>query len=90
MLAVSGPDVTELHPGMDARAREIIDGFGWSDSIVGHFALRSPSRRTALLTAIPASEREELSLVVFHDAVAPDCVPAGKGLVSGYWMHDWS
>jgi oxygen-dependent protoporphyrinogen oxidase len=90
VIAVSGPEVTALHPGLDARAREIIDGFGWSDSIVGHFALRSRPAESALLTAIPGSEREELSLVVFHDAVAPDCIPPGKGLVSGYWMADWS
>lgn len=90
VLAVSGGDVTDLHPGLDPEVAEIIDGIGWADGIVGHFALRSRPSETALLTAIPASEREELSLVVMHDQVAPDCAPPGKGLVSGYWMHDWS
>jgi oxygen-dependent protoporphyrinogen oxidase len=90
ILAVSGPDLPALHPTMDAVQLEIISNIGWADSIVGHFALGARPPETALLTAIPATERPELSLVVFHDLVAPDCVPPGKGLVSGYWMHDWS
>lgn len=91
VVAVSGPDVPDLHPGMDPVQRTIlVERIAWADSIVGHFALRSRPSETALLTAIPSSERPELALVVAHDAVAPDCVPPGKGLVSGYWMHDWS
>jgi protoporphyrinogen/coproporphyrinogen III oxidase len=90
VLAVSGRDLLAIHPGLDPVQREILARMRWADSIVGHFALRSRPADTALLNAIPATEREELSLVVFHDLVAPDCVPRGKGLVSGYWMHEWS
>jgi oxygen-dependent protoporphyrinogen oxidase len=90
VLAVSGPELLALHPGIDPIQRDVIVQLGWADSIVGHFALRSRPAETALLTAIPWRERPELSLVVHHDVVAPDCVPPGKGLVSGYWMDDWS
>lgn len=90
VLAVSGPDLPGLHPAMDKRQRAIIESFGWSDSIIGHFALARRPNDRALLTAIPHDAHPDLSLVVYHDLVAPDCVPPGKGLVSGYWMHEWS
>lgn len=90
VLAVSGPDLPSIHPTMNCDQRELIGSLSWSDSIVGHFALRSRPLDTALLTAIPRRAHPDLSLVVHHDRVAPDCVPPGKGLVSGYWMHEWS
>lgn len=91
VLAVTGRDVPEVHPGLTEQQREFLGRrTQWSDSIVAHFALRERPPETALLTAIPRSESDALGLVVFHDLVAPDCSPPGRGLVSGYWMHDWS
>lgn len=90
VLAVTGQAVPSLHPGLDPEQRRYLEGTRWASSIVAHFALDRRPPGTALLTPIPASEGSPLSLVVFHEHVAPDCAPPGRSLVSGYWMHDYS
>lgn len=91
VLAVPGPAMPAIHPGLDPVQREIVlERIGFNGIVVGHYALCARPAEPALLTAFPYCERPELGLVVFHDVTSPDCVPPGKGLVSGYSMKAWA
>jgi len=56
----------------------------------GHFALRHRPAEPALIVPVPRGEDPNLCVVTFDHNFSPDCVPPGAGLVSSYWLHEWS
>ncbi len=91
VVAVSGRDVPALVPSLHPVIREILtERLRYAVTYAAHFALRSRPAESAAILAIPRSEDEDLCTITIDHVISPACVPVGGGLVSGYWLHEWS
>ncbi|GAA5156579.1 NAD(P)/FAD-dependent oxidoreductase [Pseudonocardia eucalypti] len=92
VLAVSGAVVPALYPGLDASRREILTSkLRYCVTYAGHFALRRRPSEPSLVVPVPRAEDENLCVVVFSHNAGEACVPSpSAGLLSTYWLHEWS
>ncbi|MDT7685172.1 MAG: protoporphyrinogen/coproporphyrinogen oxidase [Pseudonocardiales bacterium] len=91
VLAVSGALVPQLYPQLDSVRREILaEHLHYCVTYTGHFALRRRPDEEALIVPVPRSVDENLCAVTFVHNSSPDSVPPGAGLLSSYWLHEWS
>ena len=90
VITVPGPVAAKIYPDLDDDARAIItDRLVHVDAISARFALRRAPDLDCLAVVVPASECGGLATVVQEHLSAPDCVPAGKGLLATFWSADW-
>jgi oxygen-dependent protoporphyrinogen oxidase len=91
VLAVSGTLVTSLYPQLDPVQAKILDEhLEYCVTYTGHFGLSTRPVGSSLVIPVPKSEDEGLCVVTFDHNSSPGSAPPGKGLVSGYWLHEWS
>lgn len=89
VIALPGPYIPEVFPGLGERRTEILTGeLDHSVTMGVHFALSSKPDEEAVAITVPSKEMEGLATVGFQH-LWMDCTPPGKGLVSGYFDHDW-
>jgi oxygen-dependent protoporphyrinogen oxidase len=90
VLALPGPAIAAVYPGLDTRRREILTTETTTSVAYGvHFALpRRPPDDLVAIT-VPGCELEGLATITFEHTSMPTCVPPGKGLISGYFTDDW-
>lgn len=90
VLALPGPAIAAVYPGLDARRREILTRDTTTSIAFGvHYALpRRPPEDLVAIT-VPGRELEGLATITFEHTSMPTCVPPGKGLISGYFTDDW-
>lgn len=90
VVAVSGAHVPDLVPGLDPVVREILaEQLRYCVTVAAHVALDFRPDETAQILPIPRTEHPDLCVVTHDHNSSPDAVPAGKGLVSSYWLHEW-
>ena len=90
VIAVPGPSVPEVYPGLDDRRSEILTRDLDHSVVFGaHFALSRRPAEEAVAITFPAREMEGLGTICFQHQWMPDCAPPGKGLVSGFFVNDW-
>lgn len=90
VLAVSGAQVPGLYPGLDPVCQDILTNrLHYCVTYAGHFALRHRPAGDAQVVPVPRSVDENLCVVTFDHNSSPASVPAGAGLVSSYWLHEW-
>lgn len=91
VVAVSGALVPPLYPQLDPVRRDILAGkLRYCTTYAAHFALAHRPDEQALVVPVPRGFDENLCVVTFDHNSSPDCVPPGAGLVSSYWLHEWS
>lgn len=91
VIAVSADLVPGLYPALDARRREILtERLEYGTTLVGHFALTRRPHTAAMVVPVPASLDPDLCVVTLDHNISPTAAPAGQGLVSSYWLHEWS
>jgi protoporphyrinogen/coproporphyrinogen III oxidase len=61
----------------------------YSTSINLHYRLSAPLEESALLIQVPKASDPYLAAIVQDHKKSSDRAPAGKGLVSAFFIHDW-
>jgi oxygen-dependent protoporphyrinogen oxidase len=90
VIAVPGALVPKLYPGIDPRQGEILSTiYTYGTTFNAHLGLSTRPTETALIVQVPSTEDEGLCVVTFDHNSSPGIVPAGKGKLSTYWLHDW-
>ncbi|MCW8379731.1 protoporphyrinogen/coproporphyrinogen oxidase [Streptomyces justiciae] len=91
VLAVGAHEIPRLYPQLPARQREILTHhIGYAATFAAHFGLTARPDNPAHLVPVPKSESEGLCVVAFDHNLNPSSAPPGKGLLTSYWLHEWS
>lgn len=91
VLGVGAHEVPRMYPQLDARQREILtEHIGYAATFAAHFGLTARPDNPAHLVPVPKSESEGLCVVAFNHNLNPASAPAGKGILTSYWLHEWS
>lgn len=90
VVAVPARDVPTLCADLPTALRDYLGGLRYSWLTDLHLRLRRPMPEQVLSVMIPdATERDLCGLIVEH-AKGSDRAPSGKGLLTAYFMHEWS
>lgn len=91
VIATDAKSVPRLFGQLDELQKEIIrDHFEYGTAFAGHFALRSRPDESAMVIPVPSSLDKGLCAIALPHNYSPNAAPAGKGVLSTYWLHDWS
>lgn len=91
VIAAPGYVLPSIYPQLDARIAEILDReLYYVSCIVMHHALATRPDESATFMSLPRSECDEIGFINFAHQSTTGAVPAGKGLVTSYWMDEWS
>ena len=91
VVAAPGYVLPSICPQLDSRIREILDHeLYYVSCIVMHHALRTRPDETATFMSLPRRECDEIGFINFAHQSSTGAVPDGKGLVTSYWMDEWS
>jgi oxygen-dependent protoporphyrinogen oxidase len=90
VIALSGHDMTAIHPGLPADQRAVIDALEYVALIRVSLALdRRPAETSMFLALSEAAHPDLCGLFPDHNR-HPDRAPDGAGIVTAYWHHDWN
>lgn len=91
VLAVPGPVVSTLYPGLDPVQRKILDEeFEFSTAYAAHFALDRRPDCPAMVVPVPRVEDPNLCVITLGHNMDPEAAPPGKGVIAAFWLHEWS
>jgi protoporphyrinogen/coproporphyrinogen III oxidase len=90
VIAIPGPMVPAIHPGLDERRAEILTReIDQSVAFGVHLALSSPPAGELVALTVPSREMDGLATITFDHVSMPGSVPPGKGVASAYLTNDW-
>lgn len=90
VVALSAHQMASIHPQLPAAHRRIIEDVQYVRLISITFALDIRPAEEAMFLAFSERAERDLAAIFFPHNRAPACAPAGKGLVTVYWHHDWN
>lgn len=90
VIAVNGPDVARIYPGLPSRQRELIDSIPYGAVLKGIFALRRAPEDVPTMVAVPTKAGIGLAITHIDSRAMPNSAPAGKAVVSGHWVDDYA
>lgn len=90
VIATPATEVSRLFPQLDARQREILrDHLHYGTAYAAHFALSRDPGEPAMVIPVPSSLDPGLCAVVLPHNYSRGVAPAGKGMLSTYWLERW-
>jgi len=91
VIAAPGYLLPSIYPQLDARTRDILsEEIYYVSCIVMHHALHTRPDEPATFMSMPRTEDDGIGFINFGHQSTQHAVPAGKGLVTSYWMDEWS
>lgn len=91
VLAVPAHTTAALHPGLDAARRRFLESLSYSESLVVALGVaRAPAGETSSMVLVPRDVHPDLAVVGLGHNLAPGRAPTGGGVLTCYWMSDWS
>lgn len=90
VVAVPAPTMVRLLPGLDALRRDYLTTLRYSRALVVGIGVRDAPDEPASVVMRPVSTRADMPAVGLGHHLAPDRVPPGGGILTGFWMTDWS
>jgi oxygen-dependent protoporphyrinogen oxidase len=90
VLAVSAADVLRVHKGLDAGRAHYLEKLDYSSSIVVSLGLAQAPDEAASMVLIPRTTNPSMPVIGLGHNLAPDRVPAGGGILTAFWMREWS
>lgn len=90
VLAVNGPFVPKIYPELSDRHRELIESISYKSVLKGVFGLHHLPDGVPTMVPIPRAAGIGLGVVTVDSRSMPHAAPAGKTLVSGHWVDDYS
>ncbi len=90
VLAVSAADVLEIHKGLDVDRARYLSDLDYSESIVVSLGVGTAPPEPASMVLIPRDLNPDLPVIGLGHNLAPGRVPPGAGILTAFWMRDWS
>lgn len=90
VLAVPAGAAVEMYPDLDPARRKYLDNLRYSTSIVVSLGVEPAPDEKASMVLIPRDLEPDLCVVGLGHNLAPGRAPAGTGILTAYWMTDWS
>ena len=91
VLAVPGPQVSTLYPGLGPVQRKILDSeFEFSTTYAAHFALQRRPDCDGMVVTVPRVEDPDLCVITLGHNIDPSAAPPGKGVIATFWRHEWA
>jgi oxygen-dependent protoporphyrinogen oxidase len=90
VLAVSAGDVLRTHKGLDVDRARYLDSLDYSSSIVVSLGVARAPDETASMVLVPRTTFPGMPVIGLGHNLAPDRVPAGGGILTAFWMREWS
>ena len=90
VIAVPAAQTVAVYPDLDPVQRAFLDGLEYSVSIVVNLGVgRQPAERSSMVL-IPRDLFPDLPVVGLGHNLGPGRAPAGKGVLTAFWMEGWS
>jgi oxygen-dependent protoporphyrinogen oxidase len=90
VVAVPAPHARAMCQYLAAPASTVLERMRYVPSVGVHLGLHTMPSDPAIWVAVPRHEDPSLVGVMFDHNKSPGRAPDGKGLVSSYWIDDWS
>ena len=91
IVAIPAWAVSRIVPGLTERQKDILDNhIRYGNIIKGSHALKSRSDDPTTMMSFPRSESVGLGTITFDHNYRDAITPLGGGLISSYWVNDWS
>ncbi|MFF1791355.1 protoporphyrinogen/coproporphyrinogen oxidase [Kitasatospora sp. NPDC058243] len=90
VVAVPAPVAARIVTTLDDDQRRYLDGVRYTSDVHVTFGLRRPPAETALGVAVPRREHPDLCVALYEHNLGPGRAPAGRGLVTLIFRHDWN
>jgi oxygen-dependent protoporphyrinogen oxidase len=90
VLALPAGAALAVYPGLDPARRKYLENLTYSTCIVVSLGVPRAPEETSSMVLIPRDIEPDLAVVGLGHNLAPGRAPAGAGVLTGYWMTDWS
>jgi oxygen-dependent protoporphyrinogen oxidase len=90
VIALSGHDMADVHPGLPAQHRETMRNTDYVALIRISLALDRRPAETSMFLALSENAHPDLCGLFPDHNRHPSRAPESKGMVTAYWHHDWN
>jgi protoporphyrinogen/coproporphyrinogen III oxidase len=90
VLAVSAGDLLTMHKGLDAERARYLNDLDYSQSIVVSLGVGSAPPETASMVLVPRDLNRSIPAIGLGHNLAPGRVPPGSGILTVFYMREWS
>jgi oxygen-dependent protoporphyrinogen oxidase len=90
VLAVPAHAAVAAHPGLVPEQRKYLENLEYSTSIVVSLGVGAAPDESSSMVLIPRDIEPDLAVVGLGHNLAPGRAPAGAGVLTAFWMTEWS
>ncbi len=90
VLALPAGPTLAVHPGLDPVARKYLENLTYSTAVVVSLGVGRAPAETSSMVLVPRDVEPDLCVVGLGHNLAPGRAPAGAGVLTAFWMSDWS
>jgi oxygen-dependent protoporphyrinogen oxidase len=90
VLAVPAPVVLETYRDLDDTRRSYLAQLEYSACIMVQLGVREAPNESASMVLVPRDLDPDLAVVGLGHNLGPDRAPAGAGVLTAFWMTEWS
>jgi oxygen-dependent protoporphyrinogen oxidase len=90
VLAVPGPAALAIHPDLAPEQRKYLENLEYSAAIVVSLGVARAPAEPSSMVLIPRDVDPDLAVIGLGHNLAPGRAPAGGGVLTAFWMSEWS
>lgn len=90
VLALPAKPAVAVYPGLDADRRKYLENLDYSTCIVVSLGVDGRPAEASSMVLIPRDVHPDLAVVGLGHNLAPGRAPDGAGVLTAFWMTDWS
>jgi protoporphyrinogen/coproporphyrinogen III oxidase len=90
VVALPGPEVSKVVPELDPVRRAYLDNLRYSQAIVIQLGLRRAQMESSSLVLIPRNAEPIIPVIALSHNLAVGRNPPETGILTSYYMSDWS
>ena len=90
VLAVPGPAALAIHPALVPEQRKYLENLDYSAAVVVSLGVARAPIEPSSMVLIPREVDPDLAVIGLGHNLAPGRAPAGGGVLTAFWMSEWS
>lgn len=90
VLALPAQPTLAAHPGLAPEQRKYLENLEYSTCVVVSLGVGRAPAETSSMVLIPRDVHPDLAVVGLGHNLAPGRAPAGAGVLTAFWMSEWS
>ncbi len=90
VLALPAVEVLKIYNGLDSNRADYLRGLNYSSSIVVNLGVRPAPCEEASMVLVPRSVNPDLPVIGLGHNLAPGRAPENAGILTAFWMDEWS